>query len=143
MTTRRVAPAPADLGPAGRAAWRALHGKYTFDAVETASVVAYVRQVDAVARLEALVEAEGQMVPGSTGQMRLHPAIAEARAGRLAASKLLDALRLPVEAEATAKAMSSTSKRASIASNARWGRVRAEQESGARPAATPKGRTGA
>jgi hypothetical protein len=134
-------PAPAGIGNAGRAAWRALHAQFEFYPWEMAAVVAYVQQVDRVAHLQAQVEADGQMVTGSKGQQVLHPGVGEARQGSLAAAKMLAELGLPVE-QASAKApTSSNSRRASTAALARWGRVRDAQEAGTLPSQSPADRS--
>lgn len=49
----------------------------------------------AVADLEAIVETEGVMVAGSKDQPVLHPAVAEARQGRLAIDRMLGKIVLP------------------------------------------------
>lgn len=78
---------------------------------------AAARQADDVAHLEALVATDGMMVAGSVGQRRLHPAVTEARNGRIALAKLLATLRLP---EDTGQLRSEASTTAQRAAEVRW-----------------------
>nr|MDQ3325837.1 hypothetical protein [Actinomycetota bacterium] len=57
---------------------------------------------DDVHRLEQLLEADGLVATGSTGQPRLSQVVAELRQARLAASRLMDALALPLDDDGTA-----------------------------------------
>ena len=50
---------------------------------------------DTIEALEAILRRDGLVVEGSTGQLRLHPAVAELRASRVAMLRMLDALKLP------------------------------------------------
>jgi hypothetical protein len=45
-------------------------------------------------RLDAAVDRDGEMIPGAQGQLRLNPAIAEARAASESAARLLNRLGL-------------------------------------------------
>jgi hypothetical protein len=75
------------------------------------------RQLDDVARLEALLDRDGLVVACSNGQPRLSAVVTELRQARLAAARLLDALALPVdESGATAPAV----KRARRVTESRW-----------------------
>lgn len=56
-----------------------------------------------IGRLEALIEREGDVVTGSTGQSRLNAAFTELRGQRLAAARMLASLKIPVEAPPTFK----------------------------------------
>lgn len=56
-----------------------------------------------VARLEALIERDGEVVAGSTGQLRLNAAFTEVRGQRLAAARMLASLKIPVEFAPTFK----------------------------------------
>lgn len=79
---------PKGLGNAGQALWRAIHkglpDGWELDEREVAILELAARQADAVAELEAIIAAEGTMAQGSTGQPVVHPAVMEARQGRLA-----------------------------------------------------------
>lgn len=55
------------------------------------------RQADDISDLENVLDIQGPLVTGSTGQERLNPAFAELRQQRLALGKLLESIRLPDE----------------------------------------------
>lgn len=76
------------------------------------------RQVDAVAELEAAVERDGTTVKGSTGQIRVHPAVGEARQAALAAGRLLGMLAIPDD---EGEVLTPAQKRAQWAARNRWG----------------------
>lgn len=121
MTT----PPPADLGTAGTALWAAVVGSYELAPHEQQLLRSAARHRDMIDRLEELLE-ESLMVVGSQGQMRLSPAVGELRAARLALSKLLLDLGLPVdsgEGEAP-KLASPASRKAKAAAHARHDRER-------------------
>jgi hypothetical protein len=112
---------PAGLGTSGTALWRSLWKTFGFDERETAILSAACRQADDVARLEVLLERDGPIVAGSKGQPRLTPIVAEIRQGRLALVRMLGELGLP--ADVKGRPVTSRSTHASVAANARWGRV--------------------
>jgi hypothetical protein len=120
---------PAGLGKAGRGLWRDLTRRYEFDHEgELTILAAACRQLDSVAALEAAITADGLTVTGSTGQVRVHPAVAEARQGRLALSRLLSDLRIPSEdAGETEKRTTAAARRAAAA---RWARPRQQRTAG-------------
>jgi hypothetical protein len=103
--------------------WRRFVEKFEFDGHELAILEAACHQADDVAHLEALVATDGMMVVGSVGQRRLHPAVTEARNGRLALGKLLAQLSLP---EGAQPIRSEASTRAQRAADARWRAKRAD-----------------
>lgn len=123
MTAER---APKNLGHAGRDLWRMVTGALTLDPHEQPGLVLACRQLDDVARLEDLLDRDGLVVTGSTGQPRLSAVVAELRQSRLAAAKLLDALALPVDDE-TGSA-TPAAKRARRAAESRWARKAATRE---------------
>ena len=116
---------PDGLNAAGRRLWREITGVYVLEPREATVLEAACRQVDDVARLEGLIESGGLVVEGSKGQPRLAPWVAEVRAGRLAVSRLLDALHLPEDVTETADGKSRRAKRAA---DARWARQREQRE---------------
>jgi hypothetical protein len=127
---RRV---PRGLAAPGRALWRALlqalPGDAEYDERELAQLEHACRLTDTLARLDEQLEA-GVTVLGSRGQVRLHPALVEARQTRLAIARLLGELELPTLAE-DERMQSAASRRASNAANARWARrddLRARRE---------------
>ena len=88
---------PKDLGAAGRKLWRAITAEHDLEPRELAILLEAARQVDALESLAAALAKDGHTVTGAAGQTRLHPAITEARQGRLALGRLLDLLHLPAE----------------------------------------------
>lgn len=118
---------PAGLGKAGRRLWRSLIDRFEFDPHELIMVEAAARQADMIAGLEAAIKDDGLTVAGSARQVRVHPAVAEARQSRLALSKLLADLRVPVEDETTAEKR--TSQAARRAAQARWAKPRNQRAS--------------
>lgn len=115
MTGERL---PKGLGPAGRDLWRKVQASFELDSHELPGLLLACRQLDDVTRLEALLERDGIVSVGSTGQLRLSQVVAELRQSRLAASKLLDALALPVDD--TGVAATPAAKRARRAAQSRW-----------------------
>jgi len=112
---------PKGLGPAGRDLWRKVQASFEFDAHEIPGLLLAARQLDDVARLEELLEADGLVSTGSTGQPRLSQVVAELRQSRLAASKLLDAIGLPVDdSRVAATPATPATKRARRAAESRW-----------------------
>ncbi len=89
MATKIAAP-PKGAGPAGRALWRDILGKYELEQHEQALLREAVRTVDDLDGLAAVVAAEGMTVG-----TRVHPALVESRQLRIALARLLGALRLP------------------------------------------------
>lgn len=114
---------PAGLGPAGGRLWKATVAAYLLRVDELVVLEAACRTVDTLARLEAALVDAPLTVPGSMGQLREHPLLAEARQQRMAAGRLLRQLDLPDDvgelAEARAAARSSQGR--SLAA-ARWRR---------------------
>ena len=51
-------------------------------------------QLNDIANLEALLEAEGAITPGSRGQMRLNAVFTEVRGARLAAARIISLLKV-------------------------------------------------
>ncbi len=115
--TRKTHTPPRDLGPAGRDLWRRVNRAFELDAHELPGLVLAARQLDDVARLEALLDRDGLIVTGSAGQPRLSSVVTELRQSRLAAARLLDALALPVDESGSA---TPAVKRARRAAESRW-----------------------
>src|SRR5699024_7014363 len=88
-------------------------------------------------QLDAAVHVHGTMIPGSSGQLVVNPAIAEARQQRAAAWAILKGL-MPTESDTDAASMgqadsghavrSVASQRAAHAASVRWERARAARE---------------
>lgn len=119
---------PSGLGAAGRTVWRAVVDDLTavgdddatweLDGRERLILENAARQADLNAKLEAVIEEDGIVVAGSTGQRRLNAAATELRQGRVAVGKLLGELALPGEDGRVATARQ---KRARGAAEVRWG----------------------
>lgn len=74
-------------------------------------------QADDLARLDEVVAREGVAARGSTGQVVVHPAVAEARLARIAIGRLLGSLDLSEEIGSRGTAASRRGRRAA---QARW-----------------------
>src|SRR4051812_20483854 len=96
MPEKRATPKPPrDLASRGRAFWRKTLATYELSDVESQLLTECCRLLDECEELRVSVEAEGTTVKGSTGQPRVHPALAELRQHRLALGRLLAQLSLP------------------------------------------------
>ena len=137
----KVAAAPASLGKAGKRLWqdtlKDLDEGWELSHRELRYLELAAGQLDHVVELEQLIEKQGMVTVGSTGQPVLNAAVAEARNGRLAVHRLLGAIELPVEDEAKAESVRST--RARHAAQSRW---RKEEDMKARKAASRRARRG-
>ena len=109
---------PKGLGAVGGDLYRKVCTTFELDDHELPGLLLACRQLDDVAKLEELLERDGLVATGSTGQPRLSQVVAELRQSRLAASKLLDAVGLPLD-EGGAAASPAT-KRARRAAQSRW-----------------------
>jgi hypothetical protein len=118
MTDAKV---PKALGAAGKALWKAVLGDvpagWDLDARELHLLERACRCADELALLDGLVDRDGPMTAGSKGQPRMHPALGEARALRLAQLRLLGAIQLQPPTE-----QSAGTRQAKKAANARWNR---------------------
>ncbi len=93
MTTVRKP--PADLSVRGRAFWRSTLTTFELSGVELELLKECARLLDECESLRSAVDRDGVTVCGSTGQTRVHPALAELRQHRLALGRLLAQLALP------------------------------------------------
>lgn len=119
---------PEGLDSAGRELWGAIHRQlppvaeeeppWELSEREVALLTLACHQIDDLARLEVVIEKEGPMAVGSAGQPTVHPAVQEARQGRLAISRLLGGLQLPDD---DVRPQTSASVRGRDAARARWG----------------------
>ncbi len=125
VTAKRVPAPPSRLGATGVDAWRRLHRHFTFEDHERPAVVLACSALDDVGRLEAVLDDDGLLAVGSAGQVVLHGAVAELRQARLAASRLLAALSLPVEGTAVG---TPATQRARKAAQTRWSKVEQRRE---------------
>lgn len=97
MMTERKPKAPAGLGARGGRFWRQTVGEFTLTDAELNLLTEVCRTLDTLDDLAAAVAAEGATTTGSTGQVVVHPAVAEARHYRLVLHRLVAALELPDE----------------------------------------------
>ena len=118
MTSTAPPAAPKGLGRRGRRFWRTVMAAYVLDPAETEVLVEVCRLLDQCEHLQELLDRDGLEVAGSTGQARVHPAVAELRANRQALGRLLAQLDLPDEDGATLA--SPTTARARSAARGRW-----------------------
>jgi len=95
--------------------FRKIDDEFELETAEMSILEAAARQADVVAALEVIVAQDGLMDP-TTG--RVHPAVAEARQGRLALARLLAALALPDDDDVPRTARSRQAQRAA---QVRWG----------------------
>ena len=118
MTDRKPS-APKGLGARGRAFWRQVVADFTLDIAELELLTEVARALDECEALHAVVEEQGRTVPGSKGQVRAHPALAELRATRLMLGRLLAQLELPNEVGSSLP--SAVQARGRRAARNRWG----------------------
>jgi hypothetical protein len=110
---------PAGLGPRGAGFWEAVTGSFVLDVAERELLVECARLVDECEELSSVLERDGRSVLGSQGQPRVHPAVGELRASRLALGRLLAQLALPDEDGASLS--SPLSARGRVGAGSRWG----------------------
>jgi hypothetical protein len=85
---------PKGAGPSGRRLWKSVQECYELEEHERALLVALVRQVDRLDKLEDLIAADGLMATGH-GTTKVHPAVVEARSTAIAVARISASLRLP------------------------------------------------
>jgi hypothetical protein len=105
------------LGKAGAALWREMNAQFTFHAGELQILKQACAATDEIALLEASIAELGAMIPGSRGQMRLHPAFAQLATHRATVDRLMQSLALPVDGEQVGRRRSPQAKQAA---NVRW-----------------------
>jgi len=110
---------PTGLQARGLAFWHAVHATWILNADESELAVECCRLLDTVEALQLVLDRDGVLSSGSTGQTRVHPAVGELRASRLVLARLLGQVGL---SDPTNTAMpSATTARARRAARARWG----------------------
>jgi hypothetical protein len=89
---------PAGLQGHGSALWKAViadvHEEWELDSKDLHSLEQAARAADRAQELEELIERDGLMIAGSTGQERLHPAISEQRMLRQLSAVLVSKIAL-------------------------------------------------
>jgi hypothetical protein len=86
--------APRGLKASGKALWKAVSGPFELEPHELSILREVCRTADAIDALQAVVDVQGVLNESSQGT-RVHPALVELRAQRLAYTKLIGALELP------------------------------------------------
>ncbi len=117
---------PDGLQPQGTALWDEISEAYELRLDEQRILEHACRTVDDLERLQQALANNEVIVPGSTGQPRTSPLIAEIRGHRQLLSRLVQQLDLPDPEAPTQR--SALSQRKAAAANARWDRVRAARE---------------
>lgn len=107
----------AALGERGAAFWGSMQDAFEFEAKESELLFEACRSLDRIDALEAVLEAAGLVIAGSTGQQILHPAVAELRQQQAQFGRLAGLLHLPEDERAAARFRST---RAHAGSDARW-----------------------
>lgn len=120
---------PKGLQGPGRGLWERMHATLADDLRFSAKELELLRRAcslaDREAALAGLIEQDGMMTKGSTGQMVLHPAVAELRHVESALTSLLT--RISTE-DSEGKPLTMKQQRARTAADARWGAHRATEE---------------
>jgi P27 family predicted phage terminase small subunit len=122
VSAKRPKPPPS-LGKAGAELWRSivrdLADGWELDSRELALLERACRCSDELVRLEAAIDADGITTDGSKGQVRVHPALVEARQLRLTQLRLLGSLELSDPAESVRSA-TAAQQQARRAAQIRW-----------------------
>ena len=90
-------PAPRTLGPRGKRLWRDILAEYELTDAELAILLEACRTADLVERLDAAIAGSDLTIPGSRGQVIVHPVAQELRQQRDLLSRLIMRLALPAE----------------------------------------------
>lgn len=109
---------PAGLGARGSAFWADVTGVWELDRHELELLAEACRCLDQLDALQAALDSDGVMTVGSTGQPRVHPALAQLNATRATLGRLLVHLSLPDTGDETTPSMAS--ERARKAAQSRW-----------------------
>jgi hypothetical protein len=114
---------PAALKAAGKRLWKDVTSGLTLRPDELAILAEAGKVADQIAALERAVARGTTLVPGSTGQPRLNPAIGELRLQRQALAALLARLDIPEDTGLPRGEWDgiSASTRARMAARRRWG----------------------
>jgi hypothetical protein len=95
MTTLSKPSPPKDLAARGQEFWRQTVEVFELSEVETQLLRECCRLLDECEQLRERLHHDGVTVAGSTGQVRVHPALGELRQHRLALGRLLAQMALP------------------------------------------------
>lgn len=89
---------PPNLAQNGRKLWKSVTNDYELGEHELTILLEAARTADALETLESIVREEGVTVTTPQG-VKAHPALVEARQQRLTLTKLVSALRIPLDEE--------------------------------------------
>src|SRR5215469_5496283 len=101
-----VAESPAGLGPAGSRLWETVTAVYVLSPAEIALLSRAARAADRLDRIDRELDGQGLIVPGTNGQPRANPLLAEANATERTLDILLRSLALPMPDETAGKVRS-------------------------------------
>ena len=121
MTKPAMQRAPSGLGKSGAALWKKFASTYRFDERELEISTLAARQADDIAGLESALAADGLMIAGASGQIRMNACITELRGSRIALARHLGQLDLP---DADGPPVTARSAHARRAADSRWEKVR-------------------
>jgi hypothetical protein len=111
---------PAGLEASGERLWTAVTTPYVLAPSELSILTEACRTSDELDRLETAVrELPELVVPGSTGQPKVHPLLEEVRRHRLLLERLVAALNLPDNTQLVG--LRAGARHAAKAAQARWG----------------------
>lgn len=110
---------PKGLKPSARSLWNSVVGKWALRPDELRVLREACREVDLIDVLEAELAKDAIMIPGSMGQMVVHPIVTELRQHRATLAALLRQLKLP-DADGGEAEKENRSTAARAAANARW-----------------------
>lgn len=116
MANRR---APTGLSPRGGRFWREITGSFELSQAELELLTEICRCLGQLDSLQEALQRDGYTVAGSTGQVQVHPAVAQLNQSRQLLSRLLSQLELPDE-DGRAEVRSFSQVRASKAASVRW-----------------------
>ena len=85
-------PVPAGVGEVAAAWWADLHETFEIEPHQVPLATEACRLIDQLDQLDAAVRRDGAML-----EKKVHPALVEARQGRIVLTRLLASLRLPDE----------------------------------------------
>ncbi len=124
MTVR----APKGVKGRGGKLWRELQDVLEFDPHETELLVEACRVVSRIEQLENAVNEHGVMVPGSTGQLVVNPAVLEQRQQQATLARIMTLLNIDLHPDAGVASVSLISQQARRAAEARWSRSKAVRD---------------
>ena len=105
---------PAGFGRSGRRLWREVNAEFGLAPHERAILVQCCRVVDRMDAIEAELAAAPLTVPGSTGQPKAHPLLAEWRLQARVLESLSRALSIPLPDEDVGRRRSPSAREAAL-----------------------------